>query len=84
MLDDSDAATQYSLQLAALTVFNQYKDIDVMKYYTEDDVLSRFLAALHYAHHYLNTSNINPIEFWSKILSLRDKHIFWKPTTLII
>ena len=38
--DDSDTATQYSLQLAALiTVFNQYKDIDIMKCYTEDDVL---------------------------------------------
>ena len=30
--DDSDTATQYSLQLAALiTVFNRYKDIDVIK-----------------------------------------------------
>ena len=54
-----------------------------MKCYTED-VLSSFLAVLHYAHQYFNTSNINPIEFWSKILSLADEHIFWKPTTLII
>ena len=83
--DDSDTATHYSLQLAALiTVFNQYKDIDVMKCYTEDDVLSSFLAVLRYAHRYFNTSNINPIEFWSQILSLADEHIFWKPTTLII
>ena len=83
--DDSDTATQYSLQLAALiTVFNRYKDIDVMKCYTEDDVLSSFLAVLRYAHQYFNTSNINPIKFWSKILSLADEHIFWKPTTLII
>ena len=83
--DDSDTATQYCLQLAALiTVFNQYKDIDVMKCYTEDDVLSSFLAALRYTHRYFNTFNINPIEFWSKILSLADEHIFWKPTTLII
>ena len=55
-----------------------------MKCYTEDDVLSSFLAVLRYAHQYFNTSNINPIEFWSKILSLADEHIFWKPTTLII
>ena len=55
-----------------------------MKCYTEDDVLSSFLAALRYAHRYFNTFNINPIEFWSKILSLADEHIFWKPTTLII
>ena len=49
--DDSDTATHYSLQLAVLiTVFNQYKDIDVMKCYTEDDVLSSFLAVLRYAH----------------------------------
>ena len=41
-----------------------------MKSYTEDDVLSSFLAVLCYAHQYFNTSNINPIEFWSKILSL--------------
>ena len=81
--DDSDTVTQYSLQLAALiTVFNQYKDIDVVKCYTEDDVLSSFLAVLRYAHRYFNTSNINPIEFW--ILSLPDEHIFWKPMTLII
>ena len=78
--DDSDTATQYSLQLAALiTVFNRYKDIDVMKCYTEDDVLSSFLAVLRYAHQYFNTSNINPIEFWSKILSLADEHIFGNP-----
>ena len=45
--NDSDTSTQYSLQLAALiTVFNRYKDIDVMKCYTEDDVLSSFLAVL--------------------------------------
>ena len=55
-----------------------------MKCYTEDDVLSSFLAVLRYAHQYFNTSNINPIEFWSKILSLADEHIFWKPTRLII
>ena len=61
---DSDTATQYSLQLAVLImVFNLYKDIDVMKCYTEDDVLSSFLAVLHYAHQYFNTFNINPIEF---------------------
>ena len=83
--DDSDTATQYPLQLAALiTAFNRYKDIDVMKCYTEDDVLSSFLAVLHYAHRYFTTYNINPIEFWSKILSLAGEHIFWKPTTLII
>ena len=55
-----------------------------MKCYTEDDVLSSFLAVLRYAHQYFNTSNINPIKFWSKILSLADEHIFGKPTTLII
>ena len=55
-----------------------------MKCYTEDDVLSSFLAVLPYANQYFNTSNVNPIKFWSKILSLADEHIFWKPTTLII
>ena len=63
--DDFDTATQYSLQLAALImVFNQYKDIHVMKCYTEDDVLSIFLAILPYTHQYFNTSNMNSIEFW--------------------
>ena len=55
-----------------------------MKCYTEDDVLSSFLAVFRYAHRYVNTSNINPVEFWSKILSLTDEHFFWKPTTLMI
>ena len=56
-----------------------------MKCYTEDDVLSSFLAVLRYdAHQCFNTSNINPIEFWSKILSLADEFFFWKPTILII
>ena len=82
--DDSDTATQYSLQLAVLiTVFNWYKDIDVMKCYTEDYVLSSFLAVLYYAHQYFNISNIDPIKFWNKILSLAEEHIFWKPTTLL-
>ena len=62
--DDSDTATQCYLQLAALiTVFNRHKDIDAMKCYNEDDVLSSFLVVLHYARRYFNTSNINPIEF---------------------
>ena len=78
--DDSDTATQYSLQLPALiAAFNRYKDIDVMKCCTEDDVLGGFLAVLRYAHQYFNSSNINPIEFWSKILSLADEHIFGNP-----
>ena len=47
--DNSDTAIQYSLEQAALiTVFNQYKDIDVMKCYTEGDVFSTFLAVLRY------------------------------------
>ena len=51
LTDDSDTATQYSLQLAgSITIFNQYKDIDVMKCYTKDDVLSSFFAVLRYAH----------------------------------
>ena len=55
-----------------------------MKYYTEDNALSSFLAVLRYAHRYFNTSNITPIEFWSKIFSLADENIFWKCTKLII
>ena len=43
-----------------------------MKSYTEDDVLSSFLTVLCCAHQYFDTSNINPIEVWSKILSLED------------
>ena len=58
--------------------------ITVLKCYTEDAVLSSFLAVLRYAHWYFNTSNIDPIEFWSKNLSLAGEHIFWKPTALII
>ena len=62
--DDTDTATQYSLQLAALiTVSNRYRDIDVMKCYTEDDVLRGFHAVLHYAHQYFNISNAYPILF---------------------
>ena len=55
-----------------------------MKYYTKDDALSSFLAVLHYADQYFNTSNITPIKFWSNIFSLADEHIFWKRTKLII
>ena len=55
-----------------------------MKCYAEDDVLNSFLVVLRYEHRYFNTSNINSIKFWSKILSLADGHDFWKPTTLII
>ena len=42
------------------------------------------LSFVIYAHRYFNTSDINPIGFWSKILSLADEHIFWKSTTVII
>ena len=82
---DSDTATHYSLQLAALImVFNWYKDVDVMNFYTEDDVLSSFLAILHYAHQYFNTSNIKPIRILEQDSSSWRWTQFLETHTLII
>ena len=78
--DDSDTATQYSLQLAALiTVFSRYKDIDVMKCYTEDDVLSSFLAVLHYAHRYFILLTLTQSNFGARFFLLQMSTFFGNP-----
>ena len=58
--------------------------MEVLKSDTEHDICHIFLAVTCYAYKYFDTSNLNLIEFWNKILSLQDKHVIWKPTTLLV
>ena len=50
----------------------------------ENDVSDSFFAIVHYAVRYFNVQKVNPIDFWSKILSLKEKHADWKPASLLI
>ena len=54
-----------------------------MKCYTEDDVLIAVFL-LSFVMHTNTLILLTLTQFWSKILSLADEHIFWKPTALII
>ena len=51
---------------------------------TSDNVISSFLDIVHYASQYFNTSNINPIYFWSIILQLREEKGSWKAVLLLV
>ena len=50
----------------------------------ENDVSDSFFAIVHYAVRYFNVQKVNPIEFWSKTLSLKEEHADWKPTSLLM
>ena len=78
--DDSNTATQYPLQLAALMmVFNRYNDIDVMKCYTEDDVLSSFLAVLRYHTNTLILLTLTQSNFETRFFLMQMNTFFGNP-----
>ena len=52
--------------------------------YDENDVSDSFFAIVRYAVRYFNVQKVNPIDFRSKILSLKEEHTDWKPASLLI
>ena len=50
--------------------------------YDENDVSDSFFAIAHYAVRYFNVQKVNPIDLWSKTLSLKEEHADWKPASL--
>ena len=61
-----------------------YKQTKSLDCYDENDVSDSFFAIVRYAVRYFNVQNVNPIDFWSKILSLKEEHTDWKPASLLI
>ena len=53
-------------------------------FYDENAASDSFFGIVHYAVRYVNVQMVNPIEFWSKILSLKEEHANWKPASLLI
>ena len=75
----SDLEETFSVQLTSFgKLFNRYNDMEVFMGLTSDNVISSFLDIVRYASRYFNTSNISPIDFWSKILQLREEKSSWK------
>ena len=82
---DSDLQEKFSVQLTALQkIFNRYKNMEVFNTFTSDDVTESFCAVTRYSSRYFNTSNVKPIEFWSKILLLHQENNSWKATLLLV
>ena len=52
--------------------------------YDENNVSNSSFAIVRYAVRYFNVQKANPIDFWSKILSLKEEHADWKPASLLI
>ena len=52
--------------------------------YDENDVSDSFFATVRYAVRYFNVQKVNPIDFWSKILGLKEEHVDLKSTSLLI
>ena len=55
-----------------------------LDFYDENAASDSFFAIVRYAVRYVNVQMVNPIEFWSKILSLQEEHANWKPASLLI
>ena len=73
----------YSIQINSQSaIFNRYTDI--LKPFTEDEVKNSFLANVHFGLKYFNMVNVDPLEFWWKILSLEDEHPHWRPALLVL
>ena len=82
---DSDLQEKFSVQLTALQkIFDRYKNMEVFNTFTSDDVTESFCAVTRYSSRYFNTSNVKPIEFWSKILLLHQENNSWKATLLLV
>ena len=55
-----------------------------LDFYDENAASDSFFAIVRYAVRYFNVQMVNAIEFWSKILSLKEEHTNWKPASLLI
>ena len=58
--------------------------MEIFKSYSEEDIVDSFLDIIRYASRYFNTSTVNPIEFWSKILALNQDKKQWKVSLLLV
>ena len=58
--------------------------MEILKSYTKVDGRHSFFAVTRYTYKSFDTCKVNPIKFWSKILSYQDEHITWKFTTLLV
>ena len=77
--DVSPKEEVYSAQITYLfKLFDRYKDMKVLKSLTKDEVTDIFLAIVRYGK-YFNMSNIEVLQFWSRILSPR-----WRPALLLV
>ena len=84
-INDDDPSETYSVQCGALLrIFERYKQMKSFDGCDEDDVSHSFLSIVRYALRYFDVHKIEPVKFWSTILSLTKEHANWKPTTLLI
>ena len=73
-----------SIYFNVLRLFECYKQMKSLDFYDENAASDSFFAIVRYAVRYVNVQMVNPIEFWSKILSLKEEHANWKPASLLI
>ena len=83
--NNDDPTQAYSIQRGALLrLFACYKQMKSLDCYHENDVSDTFFAIVCYSVRYFNVEKVNPIDFWSKILSFKEEHADWKPASLLI
>ena len=84
-MDVSPKEEVYSAQITSLSkLFDHYKDMQVLKSLTKDEVTDSFFAIVRYGLKYFSMSNIEVLQFWSRILSLQDQHPRWRPALLLV
>ena len=85
LADGVEPQEMFSLQLKSLkSIFCRYNQMEIFKSYSEEDIVDSFLDIIRYASRYFNTSTVNPIEFWSKILELNQDKKQWKVSLLLV
>ena len=73
-----------SIYFNVLRLFECYKQTKSLDFYDENAASDSSFAIVCYAVRYVNVQMVSPIEFWSKILSLKEEHTNWKPASLLI
>ena len=82
---DLTEIAQYSIQLAAFQeLFDHFKEMTIFSGVTFRDIKESFQATIQYALTYCSTNIANPIDFWSKVLTLKKDDQLMKPSLLIV
>ena len=82
---DSMEIAHYATQHVAFQkLFDHFKEMAIFNDVTSEDIKESFQATIQYASTYFGTNIANPIEFWSKVLTLKKDDELMKASLFIV